>query len=61
MNGHLDLEVRRRIYDCIVGSPGLHFREIQRRTNLATGSLDYHLHFLHKNGIIRTERDKNYV
>lgn len=61
MNGHLDLEVRRRIYDCIVGSPGLHFREIQRRTGLATGSLDYHLHFLHKNGLLRTEHDKNYV
>ncbi len=61
MNGHLDLDVRRRIYDCIVESPGLHFREIQRRTGLATGSLDYHLHFLHKNGIVRTERDKNYV
>jgi predicted transcriptional regulator len=57
----LDLEVRRRIYQCVVESPGLHFREIQRRTNLATGSLDYHLHFLHKNGLVRTEKDKNYT
>ena len=57
----LGLEVRRRIYDCISGSPGLHFREIQRRTHLATGSIDYHIHFLHKNGFIRMERDKNYV
>lgn len=61
MNGSLDLEVRRRIFNCINESPGLHFREIQRRTNLATGSIDYHLHFLHKNGLVRTERDKNYV
>ena len=61
MNDHIELDVRRRIYECIVESPGLHFREIQRRTALATGSLDYHLHFLHKNGIVRTERDKNYV
>ena len=58
---HLELEVRRRIYICIAESPGLHFREIQRRTGLATGSIDYHIHFLHKNGMIRTERDKNYV
>ncbi len=57
----LELEVRRRIYQCIVESPGLHFREIQRRTTLATGSLDYHLHFLYKNGLIRTEKDKNYT
>jgi len=57
----LDLDVRRRIYNCIVESPGLHFREIQRRTALATGSIDYHLHFLHKNGLIRIERDKNYA
>ena len=63
MNGqqHLELEVRRRIFNCITESPGLHFREIQRRTQLATGSIDYHIHFLHKNGLIRTERDKNYV
>src|SRR3989338_10189526 len=63
MNGqqHLELDVRRQIYNCIAESPGLHFREIQRRTNLANGSLDYHIHFLYKNGLIRTERDKNYV
>lgn len=61
MNGALDLEVRKRVFNCVVESPGLHFREIQRRTGLATGSIDYHLHFLHKNGLIRTERDKNYV
>ncbi|MBI4174683.1 MAG: transcriptional regulator, partial [Candidatus Aenigmarchaeota archaeon] len=63
MNGQhsLNLEARRQIYNVIVESPGLHFREIQRRTALATGSLDYHIHFLHKNGMIRTERDKNYV
>jgi predicted transcriptional regulator len=61
MNGSLELDVRRRIYECILKSPGLHFREIQRRTGLATGSIDYHIHFLHKNGLIRTERDRNYV
>ena len=57
----LELDVRRRIYNCIVESPGLHFREIQRRTNLATGSIDYHLHQLHKNGLIKMEKDKNYA
>lgn len=52
----LELDVRRKIYDCISKSPGLHFREVQRRVELATGSLDYHLHFLHKNGMLRVEK-----
>ena len=57
----LNLEIRRRIYDCIDGSPGIHFREIQRRVVIATGSLDYHLHFLHKNGLLRTEKEGKYL
>ncbi len=52
----LELEARRKIYEYIAKYPGLHFRELQRRTQMATGSLDYHLHFLHRNGMIRTER-----
>lgn len=61
MQDQLELDARRRIYDCISKSPGLHFREIQRRTKLATGSLDYHLHFLHKNALIRTEKSGIFV
>lgn len=57
----LELDIRRKIYNCIVRSPGLHFREIQRRLKLATGSIDYHLHFLHKNGLIRVEKEGNFV
>ncbi|MFC2142843.1 winged helix-turn-helix transcriptional regulator [Candidatus Aenigmatarchaeota archaeon] len=57
----LDLKVRRDIYNCIVKSPGLHFREIQRRIKLATGSLDYHIHFLYKNNMIRKEKDGKYT
>lgn len=56
MNGFLELDARKRIFDCIEKSPGLHFREIQRRVGMATGSVDYHLHFLHKNGLVRTEK-----
>lgn len=56
-----EIDARRRIYECIVSSPGLHFREIQRRLNLATGSLDYHLHFLEKNGMIRKEKMGKFV
>ncbi len=57
----LDLEMRRRIYECIEQNPGVHFREIQRRTSIAIGSLDYHLHYLHRHGLIRVEKDRKYV
>jgi predicted transcriptional regulator len=56
MHNPLDLEVRKRIYDTICKYPGIHMRELQRQTGLATGSLDYHLHFMHKNGLIRVEK-----
>lgn len=57
----LDLESRRKIYECISGSPGIHFREIQRRTGMATGSVDYHLHFLHRHGLVRTEKSGRFL
>ncbi len=54
----LELEIRKKIYDCIDASPGLHFREIQRRVGIAVGSLDYHLHYLHRRGLIRPEKEQ---
>lgn len=58
---HGEVDVRKKIYDCIASSPGLHFREIQRRLGLATGSVDYHIHFLHRQGLIREERVGKFV
>ena len=55
-SGYLELEARKKIYECISKSPGLHLRELQRRTQLATGSLDYHMHFLKKHGLVRVEK-----
>lgn len=60
-NQSLELEARKSIYDCIKKSPGLHFRELQRRTKMATGSIDYHLHFLHKRGLIRLDKSIGFV
>ncbi|MDP2666286.1 MAG: winged helix-turn-helix transcriptional regulator [Candidatus Diapherotrites archaeon] len=57
----LQLEVRNRIYTIIDSSPGLHFREIQRRANLAVGSLQYHLDYLQKYHIIRTQKEGKFV
>ncbi len=57
----LQLDVRRKIYDVIEHSPGLHFREIQRRCELAVGSLQYHLDYLQKHHIIRTQAEGKFV
>lgn len=57
----LQLDVRRKIYDVIEHSPGLHFREIQRRCELAVGSLQYHLDYLQKHHIIRTQTEGKFV
>lgn len=60
LKGVLSLESRQKIYDLIQSSPGLHFREIQRRTGLATGSLQYHLEYLEKKHLIRQVKEKKF-
>ncbi len=57
----LALDVRKRIYNQINRSPGLHFREIQRRTKLATGSLQYHVDYLQKKHLIRSVKEGKFV
>jgi len=52
----LQLDTRKKLYEAIEENPGLHFRELQRRVSLATGSLQYHLDFLHKKHLIRIEK-----
>ncbi|MEK6821393.1 MAG: winged helix-turn-helix transcriptional regulator [archaeon] len=57
----LQLDVRKKIYTIIESSPGLHFREIQRRSELAVGSLQYHLDYLGKHHIVRTQKEGKFV
>ncbi|WP_421077663.1 winged helix-turn-helix transcriptional regulator [Methanothermococcus sp. Ax23] len=57
----LCLESRKKIYNLIKKSPGIHFREIEKRLNMAVGSLQYHLHYLEKRNIIRSEHYGDYV
>lgn len=49
----LDLETRNKLFKEIKQAPGLHFRELKRRTSLAIGSLQYHLNYLEKHHLIR--------
>jgi len=57
----LALGARNKIYKAINKSPGLHFRELQRRTKIATGSLQYHLDFLMKRHIIKAVKKGKFV
>jgi predicted transcriptional regulator len=57
----LELEIRRNLYSLICKSPGLHFREIQRRTKIATGQLTYHLDYLRKVDLVETSKDGEYL
>jgi len=51
------LSTRDKIYSTISKNPGLHFREIQRRTDIATGALQYHIDYLQKKHLVRSEKD----
>lgn len=56
-----DLKTRRLIYNIIHNKPGIHFRELERETKLASGTLQYHLHVMIKSGLITEIKDGNYT
>lgn len=57
----LELELRRKIYMLVKRYAGSHFREIERKSKLATGSVKYHLDYLARQGLIKTEREGNNI
>jgi len=57
----LALGAREKIYRTISKNPGLHFRELQRRTDLATGSLQYHLEYLTKKHFVKIAKQGKFV
>lgn len=60
MQDPLELENRKRIYECIRTSPGIHFREVQRRTNLPIGVLEYHLNYLVTRNILSLDKQESF-
>lgn len=50
---------RERLLNIITENPGLHFRELQRRTGSAVGQLDYHLYQLERKGEIYSVKDRH--
>lgn len=56
----LELENRKRIFECVRSSPGIHFREIQRRTNQPIGVLEYHLNYLVQKDILTLDKQESF-
>ncbi|MHB1709117.1 MAG: hypothetical protein ACYCT2_06565 [Thermoplasmataceae archaeon] len=48
---------REKLMETISENPGLHFRELQRRTGSAVGKLDYHLYQLERAGRIFSKKE----
>ncbi len=55
------LDTRKKIRETVYRHPGIHFRELERMTGLATGQLEYHLDKLIKAELIEAEEDGRYV
>ena len=49
-------ETRSRIHSCVNRNPGIHFNEISRTLDIATGQTQHHLRKLHRDG--RVEREE---
>jgi predicted transcriptional regulator len=47
-----EIEGRRRVYQAVAAAPGIHVREVVRRSKLAYGSVEYHLRRLEEAGLI---------
>lgn len=57
----LELDTRRRIYRHLQKVPGAHMREIGRDLEIPMGTLEYHLHYLVKAGLLTTRQDARYT
>lgn len=58
---HLDLKTRREIYDFISKEPGLYLDELSKKMNIPQSSINYHLKYLKKLGVLIEKSDDEYV
>ena len=56
----LENENRRKIYETIEKSPGIHLRELQRVLNMPLTTLEYHLSYMARKKIIYSETNTHY-
>ncbi|MFO7792898.1 MAG: winged helix-turn-helix transcriptional regulator [Candidatus Saliniplasma sp.] len=56
----LELGPRKKIYEEIGDSPGLHLREIDRKLDIPLGTIRYHLRVLEKRDLIISKKEGKY-
>lgn len=57
----LELPTRKKLYREVKHAPGIHFRELKRRTGLAIGSLQYHLDVLTNVHLIKMQKRGKFI
>ena len=60
MQDVLELETRRKIYDLINQNPGIHLSKISQILKMRTSLVEYHLIFLDKQDIIKSNKETGY-
>lgn len=60
MQDVLELETRRKIYDLINQNPGIHLSKISQILKMRTSLVEYHLLFLEKHDIIKSDKETGY-
>lgn len=53
-------ETRRKIYALIELNPGVHFRELQRMTDIPLATLEYHLDYMLRKNVVFAESDAHH-
>lgn len=56
----LETENRRRVFLYVQENPGLHMGELERRLDLAPGTLAYHLQYLEEVGLVEPKQESYY-
>src|SRR3989442_11385975 len=55
MHSGLELQGRRRIYEFVSASAGVHLRRIGQTLGMSTGMLSYHLGVMERQGLLKSE------
>lgn len=57
----LELESRRDIYQFVAANPGSHFRAVVDALEYAQGTVQYHLQWLEREGLVETSEDGKFT
>ena len=57
----LENSKRKRVFDLIKNNPGLHLRELQRRSKIPLSSLEYHVDYMVRHNVIYRKREGGFT